>query len=802
MRFHHERLRALRLDAGYAQEDLAAELGVAISTYRNFESGRVNRGGFSIRHVRRRNILLLMAQVLGLGGPEELLVEDAPPPRGRVDLSRLPPPEAPFVGREAELAWLDAALVDDEARLVALTGLAGLGRTALVGRWLARLAVRGFPGFPLVFAWSFHRDPSAEGLLDALGEALGRRLPAAPREAARQLAVVLQERAALLVLDGLDAHQSAAGSRPGAITDAGLRTLVGMLAARNAGLCVVTSRLPLPDLEGWAAFTARTRALEPLSAEDGAALLEALGLRGEPDTVAALVASCGGHPLLLRALASWAMEQGSSRLTSRHAAWRAAARGADRLRPVMEALAGSPAHRALEVLGVAGPGGDAAALDALLAPPPIPGLTEPLVERAAWQRAVARLRALRLVEPVDPTAPGAVRAWPIVRERFAEALRARAPETFAAAHGRLLEHHADSAPALPESRAQLQPVFVALQHACLAGRYDEALQLTLTRVTRGDELRAVLRFGALGECIGLLALLFDPPFSRLAAPLPPAAQAQAMSWVGRLLMGVGRYHEALPPLQAAWADASPRAVEIGWCLVEVLLFLGRPDEARALLPDLHEAARLAPDGAVARSGALGAEGTLRLYEGTLPESLACFEAADRALAPEEALAHPFLWVQRCSYGDRTRAALGRPDPSPPDARTLARDDFIGHVARLARARRRRAQGPGDAAEIDDLEVLVAAVRRSELAHGLLPALTLLAAARLSRGDPADLAHATQLDADIALLVAEEGVAPFAVERALLRARLEALRGGDPQPWLLQADQWRHRAGYRGPTVPG
>ena len=77
-RFHHERLLALRLDFGYSQEALAEAIGVDVTTYRHFESGRVNRGrgGFRVRTVRRQNILLAMAEALELEGPESLILKE------------------------------------------------------------------------------------------------------------------------------------------------------------------------------------------------------------------------------------------------------------------------------------------------------------------------------------------------------------------------------------------------------------------------------------------------------------------------------------------------------------------------------------------------------------------------------------------------------------------------------------------------------------------------------------------------------------------------------------------------------
>ncbi len=65
-------------------------------------------------------------------------------------------------------------------------------------------------------------------------------------------------------------------------------------------------------------------------------------------------------------------------------------------------------------------------LRALRQAPAIDGLTDAVVDldEGAWQRAVARLREVRLLAPPDPAAPDALDAHPLVREWFGERLKA------------------------------------------------------------------------------------------------------------------------------------------------------------------------------------------------------------------------------------------------------------------------------------------------------------------------------------------------------------------------------------------
>lgn len=75
--FNADAFRQHRLDWGFTQEALAAELDVDVRTIRSYERGAVNRPGrgFEVNRVKRQNILHLMAKALSLSGPEALLLQ-------------------------------------------------------------------------------------------------------------------------------------------------------------------------------------------------------------------------------------------------------------------------------------------------------------------------------------------------------------------------------------------------------------------------------------------------------------------------------------------------------------------------------------------------------------------------------------------------------------------------------------------------------------------------------------------------------------------------------------------------------
>jgi len=87
---------------------------------------------------------------------------------------QVPPPPADFVNREAELSRLSKALLggaDDRRHLAVVTGLPGVGKTAMVRRWVADEGHR-FPGGQLHVDFALIRTESGAPVSDALAECL------------------------------------------------------------------------------------------------------------------------------------------------------------------------------------------------------------------------------------------------------------------------------------------------------------------------------------------------------------------------------------------------------------------------------------------------------------------------------------------------------------------------------------------------------------------------------------------------------------------------------------------------------
>ena len=194
----------------------------------------------------------------------------------RYDVSRLPTTFASHLyGRGEEMAALLAAWDSGGAtktNIVVLDAMGGTGKTALVRHMIDQMRQDGWRGAEAVYAWSFYsqgtddqRQGSAELFLETalawFGHDAAVVLPTQHDKGVR-LAELVAARRTLLVLDGLEPLQYAAGRTgggqgkrgiAGSLKESGLAALFTQLAVDNPGLLIVTTRLRIPDLNGFPA---------------------------------------------------------------------------------------------------------------------------------------------------------------------------------------------------------------------------------------------------------------------------------------------------------------------------------------------------------------------------------------------------------------------------------------------------------------------------------------------------------------------------------------------------------------------
>ncbi len=550
----------------------------------------------------------------------DLLVQTPPPTKPtRADLTKLPAGAADFLGRVDELKLLDDAWADaGHTQVVELVAPGGVGKTALVKRWLDRLKLDGWRGAQWVYGWSFFsqgtsddRQASDDNFLSAaLGWFAVEHDPAlSPWDKGKRLADAVAASRTLLVLDGVEPLQYPPGPMTGQLRAPGLKAMLAQLVSSGQpGLCILTTRERIQDLaeyerrDNYSAGAVVRHDLGNLSEADGARLLHQLGVRRAgaaaitPADAELKQASreVHGHALTLSLLGGYLAQAHAGDIRQRDKVEFDQANDATRGGYAFKVMAayetwfqreggqGARELAALRLLGYFDRPADADCLAALRRAPPIPGLTEPLVDLGAaqWNITLSRLKACGLIEPAQPDSPS-IDAHPLVREYLAKALRERQPDAWREGHRRLYEHLKASVPHHPDGLAGLQPLYQAVAHGCLAGLQQQACdEIYWDRISRKAEAYAIKKLGAIGADLSAVACFFEEPWQRLSSALSEADQAWLLGQAAFRLRALGRLTEALEPMRAGlpievrredWKNAARRASNLS----ELELTLGR-----------------------------------------------------------------------------------------------------------------------------------------------------------------------------------------------------------------------------------
>ncbi|NQT15015.1 MAG: TIR domain-containing protein [Planctomycetes bacterium] len=511
-----------------------------------------------------------------------------------------------LVGRSKQLAQLTRAWNNEKVNVISLVAFGGVGKSALVNRWLAAMGSKDYCGARRVYGWSAYSQGSKERVTSAnlfIDRALaffGEQGELGPSIEARaiRLAELVREEPTLLILDGIEPLQYPPGPGEGQIKDPGLRTLVRELAAQNPGLCVITTRVAVSDLAHLESTTCPRINLEPLHGTDGAKLLEKLGVKGTQPEREAASEEFGGHALALTLLGTYLRDACAGDI------WRRDQIGplVDELqngghaRRVMDSyetwLGPGPEMQILRMLGLFDRPAESGAVKALRSEPGIEGLTDRIVglDERAWQNALIRLRHAGLLAESDAAAPREIDAHPLVREHFGEKLRREDEAAWRGGHDRLFEYcRGDGCPKeLPDTSEEMAPLYAAIGHGCNAGRYREAFEeVYRLRIRRGNEAYNLKHLGAFGSDLAALSGFFDPPWCTLVATLSDPYRAFLLSEAGFELRALGRLAEAIEPMEAGldayvaqkkWKNAGKSAGNLSG----LRLTLGRIDEAIAL----------------------------------------------------------------------------------------------------------------------------------------------------------------------------------------------------------------------------
>lgn len=593
---------------------------ISVTSYESLYDFLLEQAG-----VEPRVVGVLKTRTRRKGSPLAFIDEPSPPPT-KADISRIIKyAPAELIGRNDEIkllsdAW-NKALRGEAKRphILTFVALGGEGKTSLVSKWAASLAADDWPGCDAVFAWSFYSQGTREQLaassdlflkeaLTFFGDDADKEFAASPAgafEKGQRLARIVGQRRSLLILDGLEPLQyptEAKAFKPGELKDQGVAKLLKDLASTNFGLCIVTTRIEIPDLNAFKGGAVVETHLKRLPRAAGVSLLKSLGVKGserrdkplkdsEPNgekvnEFEKLVEDVKGHALTLTLLGGFLkrafhgdirqrdrvkFEKADEKMDGGHAFRTMAA-----YEQWLLSDGGDEGQREVAVLRLMGlfdRPADAGCLAALRSET-IPGLTEPLTGLADddWEYCLSGLETAKLLT-VNRDASGALvslDAHPHLREYFARQLRSQQTDAWRAAHRRLYEHLCATTMEGDEPTLEdLQPLYQAVAHGCLAGLQQQVFDnVFFARMHRGTEYYAYHKLGAYASDLSALACFFERLWDRPSEDLTIAQRGGVLAGAAFDLRATGRLTEALEPIGAAletsvkeeeWKSAAIRA---------------------------------------------------------------------------------------------------------------------------------------------------------------------------------------------------------------------------------------------------
>ncbi|MGJ3245292.1 MAG: NB-ARC domain-containing protein [Elainellaceae cyanobacterium] len=235
------------------------------------------------------------------------------------------PDSSVFYGREAELSQLRQWLIQDQCRLVAVLGMAGIGKTALA----VKLARQIQDEFESVLWLSLRHAPSLQDLLNQITPVLtnapstshnGKSLSDSLEFQMSALIHYFRSHRCLLVLDGvesiLQSGRLAGVYRDGYADYGELFKRVGQEPHRS---CVIVTSQEKPSeialLEGETS-PVRSLKIDGLSESDAKHLLTEKGLTGDTQKWTDLIRGYRGNPFMLKMVATTIREVFDGNVTS------------------------------------------------------------------------------------------------------------------------------------------------------------------------------------------------------------------------------------------------------------------------------------------------------------------------------------------------------------------------------------------------------------------------------------------------------------------------------------------------------
>lgn len=459
-------------------------------------------------------------------------------------------PEPNFVGRKEILEIITEWYKNPNVHIGALIGWGGEGKSALTRKWYDTLKENNIHPHA-IFWWGFYRNAYLDSFLDSLFNYLSQGRFSLDDYRTSWLKVdkikeLLLEGEYLIILDGLEEMQKGeeSGEMFGCMLHREFSEILKFLAdTQFKGLCFITSRYPLIDIKKWEGSLYQWVEVERLSIEEGRALFEKIGVKGNQGEIYAIIEDYKGHALSLTLLATYLAEDHKGDIKK-----------AKEIPPFYsDKEAGGKAHRILlwyekqlteaqrlfmKIFSLFGRTVRPDDFEGVFRSKMGIAINQVLIDMSifSFNRMKDNLYDRRLISKgQDDT----YATHPLIKGYFESIMN---EDDKKACHRKIYEYIGTYAPEKPETLEEMQPLFEQVYHGCAAGLYDEVYNdVYQDKIQRWNEYYLVLKLGAWGTDLDLV-LNFFPSRDTSKIPLVSkmTGQIDLINEAGTALLCIGK----------------------------------------------------------------------------------------------------------------------------------------------------------------------------------------------------------------------------------------------------------------------
>ncbi|HQN31202.1 MAG TPA: tetratricopeptide repeat protein, partial [Methanothrix soehngenii] len=458
----------------------------------------------------------------------------------------------------------------------------GEGKSSLARQWVDELLADGSTQRPDgLFWWGFYERRSVDEFFNEALAYLGggridpRRIPSSNMKA-QIIGAMLGAGRFLFILDGLEVLQHQDGDMYGSIQSPDLKAFLEFFASPDHNsFCLITSRVPLMDLEEFITF--QHRDVERLLPQDGRDLLRKLGVHGYDDELDRVVSDWDGHALTLSLIASYLRDhhRGDVREIRNIPPPTADEPRYERVHRVLRRYDDhlQEAEKAFLMLFSAfrrPVGEDAFRIFRARSEKKGKSINDPIVAMndSQFEAMVQRLVDYRMLR--HERGSDLYTTHPLIRAHYFTLLTKGSRGQAEEAHQQIKEYYLNRVEGMPDepSLEDLAPLIEVVHHACQCGAYDEADRIRWEQIDRVNEFYLMYKLGAWETELEIMREFF-PAGDTAQEPLVSSPQYKAwiLGTVGLCLDQTGRGNLADPFYERGlainldsgdWANASTK----------------------------------------------------------------------------------------------------------------------------------------------------------------------------------------------------------------------------------------------------